>query len=67
MHQDRVVDFAVVGSGVGGLTAVMTTPIKQRRADQKPGYYPTTYGVHVDDHTHDYIISLGGLTMRTPS
>jgi hypothetical protein len=41
--------------------------LKQPQAYQKTGYYPTDYAVHVDDQTKDYVISLGGLTMRTAS
>jgi len=38
--------------------------LKQPQAYQKTAYYPTTYSVHVDPQTKDYVISLGGLTMR---
>jgi hypothetical protein len=41
--------------------------LKQPQAFQKTGYYPTNHGVHVDEQTKDYVISLGGLTMRTAS
>jgi Domain of unknown function (DUF5602) len=34
---------------------------------QQAAYYPTTYGVHVDEQTKDYVISLGGMTMRAAS
>lgn len=42
-------------------------PIKQPQAYQETGYYPTTYAVHVDAATGDYLVALGGLTMRTAS
>ena len=41
--------------------------LKQPQAYQKSSYYPTTYAVHVDEQTKEYIISLAGLTMRTAS
>jgi hypothetical protein len=41
--------------------------LKQPQAFQKTGYYPTSYGVHVDEQTKDHVISLAGLTMRTAS
>jgi hypothetical protein len=42
-------------------------PLKQPQAYQEPGYYPTTYAVHVDQQTEEYVVSLGGLTMRDAS
>jgi hypothetical protein len=39
--------------------------IKQPRAYQRSGYYPTVYSVRADGPTQDYLISLGGLTART--
>lgn len=39
--------------------------LKLPQAYQKSAYYPTNYGVHVDEQTKDYVISLAGLTMRT--
>lgn len=42
-------------------------PIKQPRAYQRTAYYPTTFAVHFDDRTNEYVIALGGLTMRTAS
>jgi hypothetical protein len=41
--------------------------LKQPLAYQKTDYYPTTYAVHVDEQTADYVITLGGLTMRSAS
>lgn len=41
--------------------------LKLPEAYQQAGYYPTTYGVHVDEQTKDYVISLGGMTMRARS
>jgi hypothetical protein len=41
--------------------------VKLPQAYQKTGYYPTNYGVHFDEQTKEYVISLGGLTMRTAS
>jgi uncharacterized protein len=38
--------------------------LKQPQAYQKTAYYPTTYDVHVDQQTKDYVIALTGLTMR---
>jgi hypothetical protein len=42
-------------------------PLKLPQAYQKSAYYPTTYGVHVDEQSKDYVISLGGMTMREAS
>lgn len=42
-------------------------PIKQPLAYQRTGYYPTTFAVHFDDRANEYVIALGGLTMRTAS
>lgn len=41
--------------------------IKQPAAYQHSGYYPTTYTVGFDDTTHEYVVSLGAMTMRTAS
>ena len=41
--------------------------LKQPQAYQKAAYYPTTYDVHVDQQTKDYVIALTGLTMRDAS
>ena len=41
--------------------------LKQPQAYQKPGYYPTTYAVRVDEQTKEYVVSLAGLTMRNAS
>jgi hypothetical protein len=51
---------------------LLTNPTSQQglklpQAYQEAGYYPTNYGVHVDEQTKDYVISLAGLTMRTAS
>jgi hypothetical protein len=40
-------------------------PIKLPHAYQKTAYYPTTYGVHLDPQTKEYVVALGGLSMRT--
>jgi hypothetical protein len=42
-------------------------PLKLPQAYQKSAYYPTTYNVHVDEQSKDYVISLGGMTMREAS
>jgi hypothetical protein len=42
-------------------------PLKQPGAYQESGYYPTSYAVHVDPQTKEYVVSLTGLTMRTAS
>jgi hypothetical protein len=42
-------------------------PLKQPEAYQETGYYPTTYAVDVDQKTEEYVVSLGGLTMRDAS
>ncbi|TQM46200.1 DUF5602 domain-containing protein [Pseudonocardia cypriaca] len=42
-------------------------PLKLPQAYQKTAYYPTTYGVHVDEQSKDYVISLAGMTMREAS
>ena len=39
-------------------------PLKLPEAYQEDGYYPTTYAVHVDQGTDEYVVSLAGLTMR---
>ena len=41
--------------------------LKQPQSYQKTAYYPTTYTVHVDQQTKDYVIALAGLTMRQAS
>jgi hypothetical protein len=41
--------------------------LKQPQAYQKTGYFPTTYTVHRDEQTKDYVISLAGMTMRNSS
>jgi len=41
--------------------------IKQPPAYQKSAYFPTTYGVHYDAQAKEYVISLGGMTMRQAS
>jgi len=42
-------------------------PLKLPEAYQEAGYYPTTYAVHVDQGTDEYVVSLGDLTMREAS
>jgi hypothetical protein len=42
-------------------------PLKQPEAYQETGYYPTTYAVRVDQQADEYVVSLGGLTMRDAS
>lgn len=42
-------------------------PLKLPQAYQRAGYHPTTYGVHVDERSKDYVITLGGMTMRVAS
>lgn len=51
---------------------LMTKPsreenLAQPQAWQTTGYWPTTYSVDFDDTTNEYVITLGGLTMRTAS
>jgi hypothetical protein len=41
--------------------------LKQPQAYQQTAYYPTTYSVHVDPQTRDYVIALTGLTPRQAS
>lgn len=41
--------------------------IKQPQAYQDSAYYPTTYSVSFDDQANEYVIALGGLTMRQGS
>jgi hypothetical protein len=41
--------------------------LKQPQAYQRTGYFPTTYSVRYDDTTKEYLISLGGMTMRHQS
>ncbi|MGR6963365.1 DUF5602 domain-containing protein [Geodermatophilus sp. URMC 61] len=42
-------------------------PLKQPQAYQSTAYYPTTYGIRVDEQTEEYVISLGDMTARTAS
>jgi hypothetical protein len=42
-------------------------PLKLPQAYQKSAYYPTTYGVRVDEQSKDYVVSLAGMTMREAS
>jgi hypothetical protein len=41
--------------------------IKLPQGYQKTAYYPTTYAVHFDQQTNEYVVTLGNLTMRTAS
>jgi len=41
--------------------------LKQPQAYQKTASYPTSYNVHVDPQTKDYVIALTGLTQRQAS
>lgn len=41
--------------------------IKLPQAYKKSGYYPTTYVVRFDDEKKEYVIALGGMTMRQGS
>jgi hypothetical protein len=41
--------------------------LKQPEAYQKTGYFPTTFTVHRDEQTKDYVISLAGMTKRDSS
>jgi hypothetical protein len=41
--------------------------LKQPQAYQQTADYPTTYSVHVDPQTKDYVIALTGLTPRQAS
>ena len=47
--------------------ATVDQPIKQPAAYQRTGYFPTTYSVRYDETANEYVISLGGLTMRQAS
>ncbi|UYF93871.1 DUF5602 domain-containing protein [Rhodococcus aetherivorans] len=42
-------------------------PVKQPEAYQQSAYYPTTYSVSFDDQAQEYVVELGGLTMREES
>lgn len=42
-------------------------PVAQPQIYPRSGYYPTTYSVRFDDHTGEYVVELGGLTMRQAS
>jgi uncharacterized protein len=42
-------------------------PLKQPQAYQKKAYYPTTYSVRFDEQAKEYVIAVGGMTMREPS
>jgi Domain of unknown function (DUF5602) len=42
-------------------------PLKLPQAYQKTASYPTAYAVHFDDRAKEYVVSLGGLTMRRAS
>lgn len=41
--------------------------IKLPQAYQKSGYYPTTYSIRFDNDAKEYVITLGGMTMRQAS
>lgn len=41
--------------------------VKQPASYQSDGYYPTVYSVDFDDQADEYVIALGGLTMRQAS
>jgi hypothetical protein len=41
--------------------------IKLPQGYQKTAYYPTTYAVHFDQQTNEYVVTLGNLTMRAAS
>ncbi|CRK54435.1 conserved exported hypothetical protein [Rhodococcus sp. RD6.2] len=41
--------------------------VKQPAAYAESGYYPTTYTVNYDDTTDEYVVELGGMTMREAS
>jgi hypothetical protein len=41
--------------------------LKQPQAYQQTATYPTTYSIHVDPQTKDYVIALTGLTPRQAS
>jgi hypothetical protein len=41
--------------------------IKQPQAYQRSGYFPTTYNVHYDATSDEYVISLGGMIMHQAS
>src|SRR5919112_1098474 len=42
-------------------------PLKQPQAYQKKAYYPTTYSGRFDEQAKEYVIAVGGMTMREPS
>ena len=42
-------------------------PVKQPASYQRTGYYPTTYTVRFDGAAQEYVIALGGMTMRSAS
>jgi hypothetical protein len=39
-------------------------PLKLPQAYQRSALYPTTYGVSFDQQANEYVVSLGGMTMR---
>ncbi|MFD1812014.1 DUF5602 domain-containing protein [Rhodococcus gannanensis] len=41
--------------------------VNQPEAYAEAGYYPTTYTVNYDDDTSEYVIELGGMTLREAS
>ena len=41
--------------------------LKQPQAYQQTSYYPTSYSIHVDPQTKDYVIALAGMTPRQAS
>ena len=42
-------------------------PLKLPQAYQKNGYYPTKYAVSFDEQAKEYVVSVGGMSMRTAS
>lgn len=41
--------------------------VKQPASYQRTGYYPTAYSVRFDEREQEYVIALGGMTMRRAS
>lgn len=41
--------------------------MKQPQSYQRTGYYPSVYSVHFDETAQEYVIALGGMTMRQAS
>ncbi|QFZ21180.1 DUF5602 domain-containing protein [Saccharothrix syringae] len=45
----------------------VVAPVKQPKAYQKGGYYPTEYTIRYDEPTDEYVISIGDMVLRQAS